>query len=203
MTRRPKRSPVRTRTTPNAVAVSPFTVVIDTREQLPWDFAGIKADASQGGPPDGCVVVPAVVSCLPAGDYSIHGYGGRVAVERKSKADLFGTIGQGRDRFIRELERLSELESASVIVEAEISEIFTDPPPHTELRPKTISRSVIAWQLRFPRVHWWFLPGRQAAMAWAYRVLERWWKDVVEVEEKAERGAGKDPLPGEQARLGG
>lgn len=187
------------RTTADAVAVAPFTVVIDTREQLPWDFAGIKADAGQGGPTGGNLVVPAVVSCLPAGDYSIHGYGGRVAVERKSKADLFGTIGQGRGRFVRELERLNEYESASVIVEAEISEIFGMPPPHSELRPKTVSRSVIAWQLRFPRVHWWFLPGRKTAMAWAYRVLERWWKDVAEVE----RTAGVVALPGEQSHLGG
>lgn len=196
-TPRARRRLARTRTTPDAVAVAPFTVVVDTREQLPWDFAGIKADAAQGGPAGGNLVIPAVVSCLPAGDYSIHGYGGRIAVERKSKADLFGTIGQGRDRFLRELERLNEYESASVIVEAEISEIFSDPPPHTELRPKTISRSVIAWQLRFARVHWWFLPGRQAAMAWAYRVMERWWRDVAEVEMKAAGEAGKDPLPGE------
>lgn len=172
----------RARTVPNAVAVAPFTVVIDTREQLPWTFSDIRADASQG---TGNLVVPAVVSCLPAGDYSIHGYGARVAIERKSKADLFGTVGQGRDRFIRELERLNGYECAEVIVECEISEILTDPPRRTELSPKTITRSVIAWKRRYRNIHWNFLPGRPAAESWAYRVLERFWKDVIEVEAKA------------------
>ena len=187
------------RTTPDAVAVAPFTVLIDTREQLPWDFAGIKADAAQGGPAGGNLVVPVAGGTLGAGDYSIHGHGGRVAVERKSLADLFGTIGQGRDRFERELERLNGLEFAAVIVEAELSEAKLNPPSYSQVQFKTVTRSAIAWQQRFKGVHWCWLPGRYAAMVWAYRVLERWWKDVAEVEE---RTAGKDPLPGEQAHLG-
>ena len=191
------------RTTPNAVAVAPFTVTVDTREQTPWDFAAIPADRAelkkvgQGEkcpdpvPPDspsglpsgaGFLVVPVVVEGLPAGDYSIQGYGARIACERKSKADLFGTIGQGRDCFVRELERLNSYDFAAVVVEAELSEILTDPPRHTELSPKTITRSVIAWQQRFPRVHWCFLPGRAAAQVWAYRVLDRYWRDVIEPE---------------------
>lgn len=175
----------RARTTANATAVAPFAVVVDTREQLPWTFAGIRADADQGG---GNLVVPVVVSCLPAGDYSVHGHAARVAVERKSKADLFSTIGQGRDRFVRELERLAGYEFAAVVVEAEWSEIYNSPPPHTQLKPKTVFRSVLAWQQRYPRVHWHFWPGRAAAEVVAYRVLERWWKD-----------AHKDPHEGEAA----
>ncbi len=197
------------RTTANAVAVAPFTVVVDTREQLPWTFAQVPADRGElataakgrGGqgedpapvPPDspsglpsgaGFLVVPVVVEGLPAGDYSIRGYGERIAIERKSKADLFGTLGQGRDRFVRELDRLNAYDFAAVVVEAELSEILTDPPAHTSLSPKTITRSVIAWQQRFPRVHWAFLPGRAAAEVWAYRVLDRFWRDVIDPELK-------------------
>lgn len=164
----------RRRTTPDATAVAPFTVVIDTREQLPWDFAGIPADAHQGA---GCVVVPAVVDTLGAGDYSVRGWETRVAVERKSAADLVGTIGQGRERFERELERLAVMDFATVVVEAELSELKLNPPPHSQLQFKTITRSVIAWQQRYTRVHWMFLPGRRAAMLWGYRVLERWVKE--------------------------
>lgn len=182
-TPRARRRPSRTRTTPDAVAVAPFTVVIDTREQLPWDFAGIPADAHQGGDPAGCVVVPVVVGTLGAGDYSVQGWESRVAVERKSAADLVGTIGQGRDRFERELERLAVMDFATVVVEAELSELKLNPPPHSQLQFKTITRSVQAWQQRYPRVHWMFLPGRRAAMLWGYRVLERWVK-----ERERERG---------------
>lgn len=179
---------LRARTAADAVAVAPFTLVIDTREQLPWDFADIPADAHQGGPAGGCVVVPVVVvpvvvGTLGAGDYSVQGWESRVAVERKSAADLVGTIGQGRDRFERELERLAVMDFATVVVEAELSELKLNPPPHSQLQFKTITRSVQAWQQRYPRVHWMFLPGRRAAMLWGYRVLERWVK-----ERERERG---------------
>lgn len=164
----------RTRLTVNAVAVAPFTVVVDTREQLPWTFAGVSADADRGG---GNLVVPVVVAGLPAGDYSIRGFETRIAVERKSLCDLYGTVGQGRDRFVRELERLAEYDFAAVVVEAEWSEIYGKPPPHTVLKPKTIFRSMLAWQQRYPRVHWLFWPGRAAAEVVGYRVLERWWRE--------------------------
>jgi hypothetical protein len=119
----------------------------------------------------------------------VRGWETRVAVERKSLADLFSTIGQGRERFVRELERLAEYDFATVVVEAEISTILTAPPPHTQLSPKTVTRSVRTWQQRYPRVHWMFLPGRQAAMLWGYRVLEGWCKE----REKEGRAQGQQP----------
>jgi hypothetical protein len=155
----------------------PCTVVIDTREQHPYAFAHIPADAYQG---EGLLAVRTEVRTLRSGDYSLAGYEARVAVERKSKADLFGTIGQGRERFERELARLNGMQFASVVVEAEWSEIFRDPPPHTQVLPKTINRSVLAWKQRFPRVHWELWPGRAAAEAITFRILERFWKERQE-----------------------
>jgi ERCC4-type nuclease len=165
------------RTTANAVDVAPFTIVVDTREQTPWLFDSIAADASQTGGESGCIVVPIKSGTLASGDYSIEGHEAEIAVERKSLVDLFGTIGGGRDRFIRELERLAEMQFASVIAEAELSTILTSPPRHTQTTPKTILRSVLAWMQRYPRVHWIFAPGRDAAERIGYRVLERYWKD--------------------------
>ena len=106
----------------------------------------------------------------------MSGFPGRVAVERKSLADLFGTIGQGRDRFERELERLNQMDFAAVVVEAQWSEVFDDPPRHSRLCPKTVFRSVNAWEQRYPRVHWSFLPGRDFAEVKAFRVLERFYR---------------------------
>ncbi len=160
-----------------AVAVAPFTVIIDTREQLPWAFDSVPADAHQGGAEAGYVVVPKAVGTLGAGDYSLAGYETRVAVERKSAADLLGTIGQGRERFERELARLAEFDFATVVVEAELSELKLNPPRHSQVQFKTITRSVQAWQQRYLRVHWMFLPGRRAGMLWGYRVLERFHKE--------------------------
>lgn len=152
----------------------PATVLIDTREQLPLDFQGMLADARDGGGP---LVVETRRATLGQGDYSIEGYEGRISVERKSAADLFSTLGQGRDRFERELERLATLEFAAVVVEAQWSEVLTDPPRYSELNPKTVFRSVIAWQQRHPRVHWWFVDGRRFAEITTLRILERFWKD--------------------------
>lgn len=160
----------------------PPAVVIDTREQSPYAFARIPADAHQGV---GLLAVRTEVRTLKSGDYSLAGYEARVAVERKSAADLFGTVGQGRERFERELERLHGMQFAAVVVEAEWSEILGSPPPHTQLQPKTIFRSVLAWQQRFTRVHWWFVPGRSAGEKTTFRVLERFWK---ERQEEAKRG---------------
>lgn len=153
----------------------PGTVVIDTREQLPFAFA------EHSAPPRRNAVrvyrVPIVIATLRSGDYSLVGQEDRIAVERKSKADLFGTVGQGRERFVRELARMNAMEFAAVAVECELSDILAGPPKHSKLRPRTVVRSVIAWQQRFPRVHWWFAPGRQAAEIITLRIFERWIAD--------------------------
>ena len=66
--------------------ISP-TIIIDTREQRPLTFKHF----------------PSVTACLSEGDYSILGYEGRFTVERKSIADLVGSVTHDRARFEREL----------------------------------------------------------------------------------------------------
>lgn len=65
-------------------------IVVDTREQRPFAFAGLVT----------------VRRKLDYGDYSLRGSERAVAVERKSLADLFGTVvvAANRMRFERELE---------------------------------------------------------------------------------------------------
>lgn len=149
----------------------PVPVLIDTREQLPYTFAGLRADKREGGGP---LIVETRSETLHSGDYSILGYAGRVAIERKSLADLFRTIGSDRERFERELSRLAEYDYAAVMVEAEWSEVLNDPPSRSKLSPKTIFRSVMAWQCRYPRVHWWFVPGRDMGEVATLRLLEKY-----------------------------
>ncbi len=149
----------------------PFTVVIDTREQLPFGFTGFTSDARHGRRP---LVVPTVVGTLGQGDYSLAGLGDVVAVERKSHGDLVGTLSQGRERFERELERLSGLLWAAVVVEADWAQVLAG-RERSRLNPKTIHRSVIAWQQRYPSIHWWFCADRRLAEVTTFRILERWW----------------------------
>ncbi|HEY1192336.1 MAG TPA: hypothetical protein VGE74_32230, partial [Gemmata sp.] len=64
----------------------PGTILIDTREQQPYTFAGFRADKRDGGGP---LVVDTETVGLSSGDYSLAGYADRIAVERKSLNDLF------------------------------------------------------------------------------------------------------------------
>lgn len=150
------------------------TVAIDSREQRWFTFGGLTADATDGGGPFN---VPIRRVTLKSGDYSLLGFEEKVAVERKSTADLFGTIGQGRERFERELARLQEMDFAAVVVEAGWGEILDNPPLYTQLPPKTVFRSVLAWQQRYRGVHWVMCDSRRLAEVTTFRILERFWRE--------------------------
>jgi len=84
------------------------TVVVDTREQKPlWT-------------PEKDGVVRAT---LASGDYSLVGYEERMAIERKSVADLFGSIGRGRDNFLMETRRLHEMPVSGLVVEGTLANV--------------------------------------------------------------------------------
>ncbi|HUT54374.1 MAG TPA: ERCC4 domain-containing protein [bacterium] len=87
-----------------------ITVVIDTREQEPYTF-----DPQR---------ITAIRRTLPAGDYSLAGHEGSVAVERKSLADFVSTVIRGRERFHKELKRLAEYEASCIVVEADLGDII-------------------------------------------------------------------------------
>ena len=139
-------------------------MIRDTRERRGWDFACIDPQPQ------------VVVATLRTGDYSIRGYEDDVCVERKELSDLFGTFGQGRDRFVRELERMSIMAFASVVIEADFDTIVRRPPARSKLLPKTVIRSIAAWQIRY-RVHFTVCPNREFAERWTFILLERFWKD--------------------------
>jgi ERCC4-type nuclease len=145
-------------------------VLIDHREKAPYSFTGFTTDVRQGNKP---LRVLTRLADLPSGDYSLAGLLEEVAVERKSLQDLFYTLGQHRDRFERELTRLSRMTFAAVVVEAEWSTILQRPPEASRLPPKVVFRSVLAWQQEFPNVHWWFTPGRRPAEVVTFRIMER------------------------------
>jgi len=150
----------------------PFKLIVDTREQAPFHFEGLKPDASQVRKSDKVppkLIVEIVRKGIPTGDYSIEGLEDEVSVERKSLADLYSTVGQDRKRFVRELERLNEMKFAAVVVEAEWSKIMTKPPVYSKLNPKTLVRSILAWQQRYPSVHWLPMPMRRVAEQITFR----------------------------------
>jgi ERCC4-type nuclease len=65
-------------------------IVVDSREQNALPFAHF----------------PTECATLYTGDYSARGLEGSFCIERKSLADLAGSLTHDRDRFTRELERM-------------------------------------------------------------------------------------------------
>ena len=187
---------------------SPFTVLVDTREQLPYRFEALKADSVEGGGPLKIHTRPCT---LTAGDYSIDGYASMVTVERKTANDLAGTLTRGRKRFMAELERLREYDAAWIVIEAELSELAKGIPVAPLLRPRTLWRSAMFWQLRYPRIHWWACPGRGVAEAITYQLLRTWWRERIEAPAREARkreseawrlatGAGSAGVAGPRAK---
>jgi len=160
--------------------VNPFTVIIDQREKAPFSFTGIQSDADTKFAP---LVIPTRLELLVTGDYTIEGFEPDITVERKSVADLIGTLTAGRDRFEDELSRAQEMKFAAVVVEGDWSAIMQHCKESAERNQKrapsvkTIFRSVVTFQQRFMRVHWWFCADRRMAEQATFRILERYFRD--------------------------
>ncbi|MBZ0172619.1 MAG: ERCC4 domain-containing protein [Phycisphaerales bacterium] len=128
-------------------------VVIDTREQRPYAFPR------------------SVVRTLSSGDYSIEGYETVVAIERKSKEDAYGTIGGGRERFHREVERLAGYDYAAIVVESSLP-AFLKPPPYSQLHPNAAIGTLLSWSVRY-RLPVLFAGDREHAQAATHHLLKR------------------------------
>jgi ERCC4-type nuclease len=127
------------------------TIIVDTREQTPLTFLN-----SQRG-------------TLETGDYSALGYEHLVSVERKSVPDLFGCVGAQRERFERELERLSAFPYCAIVVEATMRDIllgahFSTVHPHAALG------SLIAWGTKY-RIPVWLCGDRVDAALTVRKIL--------------------------------
>lgn len=155
----------------------PLTILVDTREQLPLKFREF----------------PSEITTLKTGDYSVR-VGGLdlrdvVAIERKSVADLVGSLGQGRERFERELARLARIRWRALVVEGDLREIAAG-TPHSTLTAKQIMSPLHAWCWKYG-LPLWPCPDR----AWAARTISLLLQHAARY-AVAEQEAGKDGRTG-------
>lgn len=166
-------------TIPDSPAVGappPFTILIDTREQSPYEFRAIRDRAPHA---DRMVAVRTRTETLNVGDYAVAvelapGTGTTlpIRIERKSKSDLFGTIGAGRERFRREMERAGDSGlRLFLVVECNILDCIADPPPYSELPGMIVVRTLESWAVRYGLNVWW-CGSRAGGEQVAYRLLE-------------------------------
>lgn len=187
----------------------PFTILVDSAETYPFSFRNLHADAKHNYEP---YSIPCRIESLGRyptsfGDYSIEGAFKQVAIERKSAADLQGTLlgwamfndnghdpTTRRERFFCELENLNQIQSACVVVESSL-QFCLDALPHYGTKPPDVRRtilfhSIISCQQRWPRVQWAFCCNRQLAEQYAFRWLFRYHKYHMQEQQLAGDVAG-------------
>ncbi len=150
-----------------------FTVIIDTREQKPML---IDKPGDPNFPDLNCEV-----GTLKTGDYSINGMdtpdcAHSICIERKSLPDLFSSTGRGRDRLEREFIRMLEFDYAALVIEADYKTIFESPPELSQMLPKSVFRTIIAFSQRY-KVHCYPCSNRSFAEKTTYLLLKRFWDD--------------------------
>lgn len=166
----------------------PFTILIDQREGMPYFFHGMRANASRSHRP---LVVETKFAHLKTGDYTIEGLEDLITIERKSLSDLFSTLGQNRRRFEAEHERMSQMNFAAVVVEADAETILKSPPEGSKLLPKSVYGTYLSWSMRYG-VHWYLCEDRRLAELTTFRLLEKFYSSHVSNVSNTENPQGKE-----------
>ncbi len=141
-----------------------MTIIVDSREQLPWEFEGVDVQRAK----------------LEVGDYSVAGLERRVCVERKSLDDFVNTCLRQQHRFFVELRRMASMEMRCVIVEAEFSELLAE--TYRSGVPSTTMVGFVTSIIVDFRVPVYFAGDRGAAAALCVALLERCSKKLTAVE---------------------
>jgi ERCC4-type nuclease len=173
--------------------LSPFTIVCDTREQLPFSFQNIRIDRKKA-------FVMTQRYALPTGDYSITGYEDKVCVERKSLQDLYQTLGRERERFMRELERMEEMTYAAVVIEAtwqQIADPTNDPLWYSKMHPNSIIGTIVACAGEFPKTRWKATGNRANAEKMTFDILLKFYRNY---DKEANNPLENEILAGETTR---
>lgn len=163
------------------VLETPFCVIVDSQEKQPFTFQHFHADAAHHH--RRLSVRWRWESLGPGGgDYSIEGFRGVIAIERKSLEDAqstFCSYAERRRRWEEELANLSTYQFAVVVIEATLETVLREMPQwgvkSAAENRNTLFHSVQAWQQRFPSVQWCWCDSRELAERWTFRHLERFW----------------------------
>ena len=188
----------------------PFTIYIDTAEQHPFDFIGMKADSAQEYDTYRVNIEKRCLGRHPnsLGDYSLAGGLGRCHIERKSMADLQTTLlgfeDGHRERFRCELKNLSEIEAPLLVVECTKEEFLRQAPQWgvktAQENAKILYRSIISIEQDF-RVQLEWSGSRKMAQQDAFRWLYRFWEKNLKPKGRGKKSTVVTPelplaLPG-------
>jgi DNA excision repair protein ERCC-4 len=113
-----------------------LTILVDSREQAPLAFPGFETERA--------TLTTADYSCIADG-VDMRDI---VAIERKSVSDLLACVGGQRERFEKELERLSRIRFRCLVIEASLSDVVAGCAGR-RLTPNQVTGSVLAWVFKY------------------------------------------------------
>jgi DNA excision repair protein ERCC-4 len=134
-------------------------IVIDSREQLPYEFT-----------------TPTRTATLPTGDYSISGAENLIAIERKTADDLVVSITRDRERFERELHRGMALQYFAVVAETSYSDLAGG-RYRSNMNPKAAVQSLLTFSVRY-RVPVFFAGSRENGAEITESLLQKFAREM-------------------------
>lgn len=143
-------------------------VVVDTREQKPYDFKSIGINN-------------VVHEKLDVGDYTHMGAEDVYAVERKTLDDLAKSLGADRDRFENEIQRGQTLEELAVVIEAPPEDVYRFagtkkcPNYYSNIYPNSIIGTVEQWPQKYDTLSFVWAGDREGGMQETLAKLDEWY----------------------------
>jgi ERCC4-type nuclease len=122
-----------------------LVIIQDTREQMPLVFTEAAVE----------------ISTLQTGDYSLKSFEDKVCIERKSLADLLQSLGQERERFMREVHRMRAYEFAGLVVEANLTTLYKG-GWRSQMTPQAVTGTLQALSAKYG-IHIFFVDNRELA----------------------------------------
>ncbi len=114
-------------------------IIVDTRETVPLFECP-----------------PCTRGTLRNGDYSLRGFEDVIAIERKSISDLFGSVGNGRKRFLMQVRRCSSVEGC-VLIEGSIRAVLHH-KPRGKMDGRNAMATLLSWSVAY-RIPVFFADG--------------------------------------------
>ena len=144
-------------------------VIVDNREQLPYDFKGYDCIVEQG--------------TLYTGDYSISGLEELIAAEVKhSLLDLICCVTSDRDRFKHNLLRLQGFKAKVVIIDTNLSDIINQ-NYRSKIHLNSVIGSISSWTIRYG-IPFFFTSDRTGCELMTYFIFSNFYRQCTEFARK-------------------
>ncbi len=105
-----------------------------------------------------------IIDHLETGDYSVKGFENQITIERKKIPDLLGCLGNDRERFKREIERMKSFEWRAIVVQGAESDLYQY-HDFSQMEPESVRQQLVSINIRH-NLQFYYNQNREQ--------LERW-----------------------------